>query len=123
MRIESALPKAGITWRVETAVSYQPVGPRVKARRAFFDISVVPDPRAWLEARLGPLAAFKIEGAGAASPKQLDAYQQAANTMRRLLTTLGLQRRAREVPTLGEHLASKANGDDVLIDVDGEADE
>ena len=39
----------------------------------------------------------------------IDRYQRCANTLSRLLETLGLQRRARDVtPTLSEYLASKA---------------
>jgi hypothetical protein len=29
-------------------------------REAYFDPAVIPDPRAWLEERLGPLAAFEV---------------------------------------------------------------
>jgi hypothetical protein len=48
--------------------------------------------------------------AGAAEPKQLDAYQRCANTLRRLLQTVGLQRRQRDVtPSLAEYLAKGAN--------------
>ena len=40
---------------------YQLPGPRQKWRTFRFDPSAVPDPEAWLEERLGPLAGFKIE--------------------------------------------------------------
>lgn len=40
---------------------YQLPGPRQKWRIFRFDPSAVPDPKAWLEERLGPLAGFKIE--------------------------------------------------------------
>ena len=47
----------------------------------------------------------KFEQEGEASLKQLDAYQRTANSLRRLLQTLGLQRRAKDVtPTLGQIL-------------------
>ena len=41
-----------------------------------------------------------------ANPADLDLYQKLANTWRRLLTTIGLQRRAKtaSVPTLAEYL-------------------
>jgi hypothetical protein len=41
--------------------SYQPCGPRMKRRTAAFDPVVLPDPCAWLESRLGPLAFFEID--------------------------------------------------------------
>jgi len=37
-------------------VRYQLVGPKMKRRIGYFDPAVISDPRAWLEARLGPLA-------------------------------------------------------------------
>jgi hypothetical protein len=47
----------------------------------------------------------RFEEAGEASLKQLEAYQRNANSLRRLLESLGLQRRQRDVgPTLGEIL-------------------
>lgn len=39
---------------------YQQPGARQKWRTGGYDPAVVPDPRAWLEARLGPLAKFEI---------------------------------------------------------------
>lgn len=42
-------------------VAYRPAGRGQKTRRARFDPSVVSDPRAWLEARLGTLAHCEIE--------------------------------------------------------------
>jgi hypothetical protein len=47
---------------------------------------------------------------GEAEPRQLETYQRCANTLRRLLLTVGLQRRARDVtPTnLQEYLRTKA---------------
>jgi hypothetical protein len=47
--------------------------------------------------------------AGAASSEDLDLYQRTAGNLRRLLESVGLQRRARDVtPTLRQYLASKA---------------
>jgi hypothetical protein len=40
---------------------YQPRGPKQKRRTAVYDPAVLPDPRAWLEDRLGPLAFFEIK--------------------------------------------------------------
>jgi hypothetical protein len=39
----------------------------------------------------------KFEHEGEASPKQLDAYQRAANSLRRLLESLGLRRRPKNI--------------------------
>jgi putative DNA primase/helicase len=36
-------------------VEYQLVGPKMNKRFGYFDLSVIPNPRAWLEARIGPL--------------------------------------------------------------------
>ena len=36
--------------------TYQPNGPKLKTRVAYFDLSVISDPRGWLEQRLGPLS-------------------------------------------------------------------
>jgi hypothetical protein len=41
-------------------VHYQRAGPKQNWHEAWVDPGVVPDSRAWLEARLGPLAGFKI---------------------------------------------------------------
>jgi hypothetical protein len=57
--------------------------------------------------------------AGKATSAELDTYQRAANTLRRLLVTLGLERRAKDV-TLGEYLSSRrvehADAEDVVED-------
>jgi hypothetical protein len=46
---------------------------------------------------------------GAAAPEALQLYSTTANTLRRLLQTVGLQRRARDVtPTLQEYLREAA---------------
>ena len=51
----------------------------------------------------------KFALAGEASVQDLDAYQRGANTLKRLLQSVGLQRRARDVgPTLDQYLAEVA---------------
>jgi hypothetical protein len=49
---------------------------------------------------------------GEASPHQLETYQRVSNSLRRLLESLGLKRRARDVtpPTLEQYLGG-ADGD------------
>lgn len=48
--------------------------------------------------------------AGEATPAALDLYQRTANSLRRLLEAVGLQRRARTiVPDLHDYLESKAS--------------
>ena len=42
-----------------------------------------------------------------ARPEDLDSYQRCVNCARRVFETLGLQRRAKLVPTLEEYIASK----------------
>ena len=42
------------------AFRYQHLGERQKWRQGYADPDIVPDPRAWLEARLGALAGFEI---------------------------------------------------------------
>jgi hypothetical protein len=55
-------------------------------------------------------AKFALAG-GAADIATLDAYQRAANSLRRLLESVGLERGARDVtPTLEQYLARKAAG-------------
>jgi hypothetical protein len=46
--------------QVLLTVEYQLSGPGQKRRKAYFDSGVVTDPRAWLEERLGELAAFEV---------------------------------------------------------------
>ena len=57
--------------------------------------------------------------AGKATAAELDLYGRTANTLRRLLVTLGLERRARDV-TLSEYLSSRrvehADAEDVVED-------
>jgi putative DNA primase/helicase len=45
-----------------TSFRYQVPGARLKPRIGFYDPTIVPDPRKWLEARLGPLALFEELG-------------------------------------------------------------
>jgi putative DNA primase/helicase len=44
------------------AVTYQMPGSRQKLRYGYFDRALIPDPRAWLEARLGPVASYVETG-------------------------------------------------------------
>jgi hypothetical protein len=45
--------------------------------------------------------------AGEAKPAQIDLYQRTANSLRRLLESVGIERRARDItPSLGEYLAA-----------------
>src|SRR3954466_13888540 len=39
--------------------SYRPAGDGQPHRQAWFNLAALPDPRAWLKARLGPLAAYE----------------------------------------------------------------
>jgi hypothetical protein len=43
-------------------VTYQVAGPKVKERVGYFDLAMIPDPRAWLEAKLGSLSSFIGDG-------------------------------------------------------------
>jgi hypothetical protein len=57
--------------------------------------------------------------AGEASPKALLLYQTCANTLRRLLATLGLQRRSRDItPSLAEYLNARRVADDDVVDAE-----
>jgi hypothetical protein len=53
------------------------------------------------------LMEVKFAANGGAKAWELDSYQRAANSLRRLLESLGLQRRARDVTGLGEILAAE----------------
>jgi hypothetical protein len=54
---------------------------------------------------------FMFATAGSATPDQLDLYQRTANSLRRHLETIGLERRPRDVgPTLGEMLRADLRG-------------
>jgi hypothetical protein len=49
--------------------------------------------------------------AGEAKPEQIDLYQRTANSLRRMLEAVGLQRRSRDVtPNLQEYLEQQQNG-------------
>jgi hypothetical protein len=51
---------------------------------------------------------FLFATAGEATADQLDLYQRTANSLRRLLEAVGLQRRARDIgPSLGDMLCSE----------------
>jgi putative DNA primase/helicase len=45
---------------VPLLVGYRPVGAGQKDRRGWFDMTIISDPRAWLEERLGPLAKYEV---------------------------------------------------------------
>ena len=52
------------------------------------------------------------ENGGEASPRQLDGYARNASSLRRILESLGLRRRPRDVtPSLGEYLAHQPDRD------------
>jgi hypothetical protein len=56
------------------------------------------------------LLEVKFASNGGAQMEELDKYQRAANSLRRLLESLGLQRRSRDVtPNLHDYLDRKAN--------------
>jgi len=52
---------------VPVLVTYRLAGPGQKNRQARFNLGQVPDPRSWLEARLGTLARFEAPGAQSAA--------------------------------------------------------
>jgi hypothetical protein len=56
---------------------------------------------------------------GDPAEKSLDLYQRMCGNLRRLLESIGLQRRAKPVQTLAEYLASKA-AESAADDLDGE---
>jgi hypothetical protein len=54
-------------------------------------------------------AKFAASNDGGASYRDFECYQRATNTLRRVLESLGLQRRSRDItPTLQEYLQAKA---------------
>jgi putative DNA primase/helicase len=61
-------------------VSYRPEGAGRKLRSATFDLTIIPDPEAWLTARLGPLATFSLDLP--ACPAECDADRLADITRR-----------------------------------------
>ncbi len=50
-------------------VTYQVVGPKMKRRQGWFDLRVIPDPKAWLIAHLGELAFFEARAPGTLGQK------------------------------------------------------
>jgi hypothetical protein len=50
----------------------------------------------------------KFAVAGEASSDELDLYQRAAGNLRRLLESVGLQRRQRDVTTLEQYLSNNS---------------
>ncbi|MEY9671487.1 hypothetical protein ABIE93_001421 [Bradyrhizobium elkanii] len=66
-------------------------------------------------------AKFAVEDA---SPTALETYQRLANSMRRLLESVGLKRRPRDVtPNLHEYLASKSKPRREALTIDHEDDD
>ncbi|WP_050627369.1 hypothetical protein [Bradyrhizobium viridifuturi] len=66
-------------------------------------------------------AKFAVEDA---SPTALESYQRLANSMRRLLESVGLKRRPRDVtPSLHEYLASKSKPRREVLTIDHEDDD
>ena len=59
-------------------IGYQLAGQRQHRVEAGVDPAVVPDPRAWLETALGPLAAYRVGGWGAAAAEAAEAADMAA---------------------------------------------
>jgi hypothetical protein len=55
----TAVEKLIAGWR---PITYQLPGPKMNQRYGYFDPAVIPDPRAWLEARLGQLKVFADGG-------------------------------------------------------------
>jgi putative DNA primase/helicase len=43
------------------SITYQLKGPKMNQRLAFFDLNIIPDPRAWLESKLGPLVNNEVQ--------------------------------------------------------------
>jgi hypothetical protein len=69
-----------------------------------------------LELQLEMMSAGWGQNQGEASPRALETYQRTTNTLRRLLETLGLERRAKDItPTVDEYeaivRAHEANGE------------
>ena len=88
-------------------VSYRPEGAGRKLRSATFDLTIIPDPEAWLTARLGPLAAFSLDLP--ACPSEYDA-DRLADITRRLHAASAHDLTARKVAlaALGTRLAAAA---------------
>ena len=55
----AVLQRLLVSWQ---AVTYRLSGPKMKQRIGYFDRALIPDPRAWLASKLGPLAAFTEGG-------------------------------------------------------------
>jgi hypothetical protein len=66
---------------------------------------------------------FKFAKADAASSEDLDLYQRTANSLRRLLEAIGLQRRTKTVPNLHDYLLEQqghadAREEDAMSEID-----
>jgi putative DNA primase/helicase len=65
---------------VLAAVAYRPAGAGKKLRSAWFDLTMIPNPAAWLTERLGPLASFEFITEPAASTPPVPAGQALSPT-------------------------------------------
>jgi hypothetical protein len=54
----------------------------------------------------------KFAVAGEATPEDIDLYARVASNMRRLLESVGIKRRARDVEDLGQYLQRKYSADE-----------
>jgi hypothetical protein len=64
-----------------------------------------------------------IAETGEATNAQIEVYGRTANTLRRLLQTLGLERRMKPVQSLGEYLAERYPVEDITPSVESEEQE
>ena len=71
-----------------SVVIYRPAGAGQKDRQARFDLALIPDPRVWLEARLGPLAHFEMLGEEPSSAAPMDPAAEARARLAVLSTRL-----------------------------------
>ena len=53
-----------------------------------------------------------------AAPEVMDSYGRAVSHLRRLLETLGMQRRAKAIPTLEQYLEAKAEGREAEMEME-----
>jgi hypothetical protein len=59
----------------------------------------------------------RFAAAGSAEPAALQLYSTTANTLRRLLQTVGLERRARNItPSLSQYLEHRHDADDLTVE-------
>ena len=107
-------------------VVYQPEGAGQKPRRAAFDLTLVPDPEAWLAERLGSLATCQIERSSStaadvaaewsleesAPSRQLKKSARLLVLSERLIVAMqpSLARRGRRLAAVNERLRQAARG-------------